>query len=194
MSHLEYIEKIFKDSISVKESVLASSEVMQSIDVVCQTLVDAYLAGNKMLIAGNGGSAGDSQHIAAELVVRFEKNRKGLPAIALTTDTSMLTAIGNDFGFDHLFSRQVEAQAKPGDVFIGISTSGNSKNIIEAINVAKAEGVTTIGLCGAGGKIKDMVDHAICVPSDCTARIQESHIVIGHIICGVIEQTVFDAE
>ncbi|WNO09555.1 D-sedoheptulose 7-phosphate isomerase [Teredinibacter sp. KSP-S5-2] len=194
MSHLEYIEKIFKDSISVKESILASSEVKQSIDTVCQVLVDAYRAGNKMLIAGNGGSAGDSQHIAAELVVRFEKNRKGLPAIALTTDTSMLTAIGNDFGFDHLFSRQVEAQAKPGDVFIGISTSGNSKNIIEAINVAKAECVTTIGLCGAGGKIKDMVDHAICVPSDCTARIQESHIVIGHIICGVIEQKVFDSE
>ena len=194
MSHLNYIENIFRDSLGVKEKILGSPEILESINRVCEVCVEAYKKGNKILIAGNGGSAGDSQHIAAELVARFEKNRKGLPAIALTTDTSMLTAIGNDYGFERLFARQVEAQSKPGDIFIGISTSGNSKNIVEAINVAKEEGVITVGLCGEGGQIPNMVDYNISVPSNCTARIQESHIVIGHIICGVIEDSLFSGE
>jgi D-sedoheptulose 7-phosphate isomerase len=144
--------------------------------------------GNKLLICGNGGSAADSQHFAAEVVGRFEKERRGFSAIALTTDTSALTAIGNDYGFDKVFSRQVEALGQKGDIMIGISTSGNSKNVIEAIKVAKDLGIFTVGLLGKdGGQLKDLVDKAFIVRSNNTARIQEIHITFIHAICRVLD-------
>jgi phosphoheptose isomerase (EC 5.3.1.-) len=144
--------------------------------------------GNKLLICGNGGSAADSQHFAAEVVGRFEKERKGFSAIALTTDTSALTAIGNDYGFDKVFSRQVEAIGQKGDILIGISTSGNSKNVIEAVKVAKGLGIFTVGLLGKdGGQLKDLVDKAFIVRSINTARIQEVHITFIHAICRVLD-------
>jgi D-sedoheptulose 7-phosphate isomerase len=144
--------------------------------------------GNKLLICGNGGSAADSQHFAAEVVGRFEKERKGFSAIALTTDTSALTAIGNDYGFDKVFSRQVEALGQKGDIMIGISTSGNSKNVIEAVKVAKGLGIFTVGLLGKdGGQLKDLVDKAFIVRSNNTARIQEIHITFIHAICRVLD-------
>jgi D-sedoheptulose 7-phosphate isomerase len=144
--------------------------------------------GNKLLICGNGGSAADSQHFAAEVVGKFEKERKGFSAIALTTDTSALTAIGNDYGFDKVFSRQVEALGQKGDILIGISTSGNSKNVIEAVKVAKGLGIFTVGLLGKdGGQLKDLVDKAFIVRSNNTARIQEVHITFIHAICRVLD-------
>jgi D-sedoheptulose 7-phosphate isomerase len=144
--------------------------------------------GNKLLICGNGGSAADSQHFAAEVVGRFEKERKGFSAIALTTDTSALTAIGNDYGFDKIFSRQVEAIGQKGDILIGISTSGNSNNVIEAVKVAKDLGIFTVGLLGKdGGQLKDLVDKAFIVRSNNTARIQEVHITFIHAICRVLD-------
>jgi D-sedoheptulose 7-phosphate isomerase len=148
----------------------------------------ALKRGNKIIIFGNGGSAADAQHIATEFVVRFRKNRKAFPAIALTTDTSALTAIGNDFGFDRLFSRQVEALCARGDMAIGISTSGNSENVICALDVAKRIGATTVAFGGGdGGKMISIADYAIVVPTRVTARIQEMHITIGHILCGAVE-------
>ena len=144
--------------------------------------------GNKLLICGNGGSAADSQHFAAEVVGRFEKERKGFSAIALTTDTSALTAIGNDYGFDKVFSRQVEALGQKGDILIGISTSGNSKNVIEAVKVAKGLGIFIVGLLGKdGGQLKDLVDKAFIARSNNTARIQEVHITFIHAICRVLD-------
>ncbi len=144
--------------------------------------------GNKVLICGNGGSAADSQHFAAEIVGRFEKERKGYPAIALTTDTSALTAIGNDYGFEKIFSRQVEALGEKGDILIGISTSGNSQNIIEAVKVAKEIGIFTVGFLGKdGGKMKDIVDKAFIVKSNNTARVQEVHLTLEHAICRVLD-------
>lgn len=145
----------------------------------------------KILIAGNGGSAADAQHFAAELVGRFQVNRRALPCIALNTDTSNLTAIGNDFGFDKVFARQVEAIGRPGDAFIGMSTSGNSENIIAAVRKAKKQGMVTIGLLGSdGGKLAGLVDHAVVVPHNVTARIQEAHIFILHYWAGCIENNI----
>jgi D-sedoheptulose 7-phosphate isomerase len=150
---------------------------------------DCLSNGGKLLLMGNGGSAADSQHIAAELIGRFKKERKAIPALALTVDSSSLTALGNDYGFDTIFSRQVEALATPKDAVLGISTSGNSKNVIIALNLAQRIGSKTIGLMGNdGGNMKDCVDIGIVVPSNDTARIQEVHITIGHIICEIIEQ------
>ena len=144
--------------------------------------------GGKVLLCGNGGSAADSQHIAAEIVGRFKKERKGLPAIALTTDTSILTSVGNDYGYDYIFARQVEALCRPEDVLIGITTSGNSANVVRAIEAANDIGATTIGLTGGtGGKLNDLCKHNIIVPSNVTARIQEAHIFIGHCLCEILE-------
>ncbi len=144
--------------------------------------------GGKILLMGNGGSAADSQHIAAELVGRYMSERKGLPAIALTTDTSILTAVGNDYGYDAVFSRQIEALATPEDVVIAYSTSGNSSNIVAAIDAAKNIGCFTAALTGdSGGKLKAIVDACICVPSNCTPRIQEAHAFIGHMLCAAVD-------
>jgi len=148
--------------------------------------------GNKILLCGNGGSAADSQHIAAELVGRFSMERKALPAIALTTDTSILTAIGNDYSFDKIFERQVEALGEEGDVLIGISTSGNSRNVINAVKKAKENGLLTIGFLGKeGGELAKICDHSFIVKSFSTPRIQEVHITLGHVLCDFIEKFIF---
>lgn len=161
------------------------SVVLQVGALAAQTLQ----SGGKILFCGNGGSASDSQHLTAELTGRFVKDRKPLAAIALTTDTSALTSIANDYAFEDVFARQVVALGRAGDLLVGISTSGNSKNIIRAIEEAKAIGVTSVGLLGRdGGQLLGLCDYAIVVPSDVTARIQESHILIGHTLCGLIEQ------
>ena len=158
------------------------------IEASCELITSVIKNGNKVLLAGNGGSAADAQHIAAELSGRFVKERKALPGIALTVDTSALTAIANDYGYEHVFSRQVEAFAKPGDLFIGISTSGNSKGILNAFETATKFGCKTLGLSGRdGGKMNELCELNIVVPSDITARIQEMHILIGHILCKAVD-------
>ncbi|WP_295794990.1 D-sedoheptulose 7-phosphate isomerase [Mucilaginibacter sp.] len=158
------------------------------IEKACEMIITAIQNGNKVLTAGNGGSAADAQHIAAELSGRFVKHRKALPGIALTTDTSALTAIANDYGYDHVFSRQVEALAQPGDLFIGISTSGNSQGILNAFETATKFGCKTLGLSGRdGGKMNGICDLNVIIPSDITARIQEMHILIGHILCKAVD-------
>ena len=176
------MKNYFEESAKVKLKFIEENEedLKKSIEIIENALKN----GNKLLICGNGGSAADAQHFAAEIVGRFKLERDGLPAIALTTDTSILTAIGNDYGFDKIFERQVEALGKEGDVLVGISTSGNSENVIKAVNKAKVMGIYTIGLLGKdGGKLKDIVDLALIVPSKDTARIQECHLTIYHVIC-----------
>jgi D-sedoheptulose 7-phosphate isomerase len=157
------------------------------------SLISAALTnGNKLLVMGNGGSAADSQHFVAEIVGRFKMERKALPAVALSTDTSILTAIGNDYGFDSIFSRQVEALAAPGDIVVGLSTSGNSPNVLKALNAAREQGCRTIGLLGKdGGSIMAACDLALVVPSTDTPRIQEGHITIIHIVCDLVEKKLF---
>lgn len=158
------------------------------IETACQMIVEAIKNGNKVLVAGNGGSAADAQHIAAELSGRFVKDRKALPGIALTTDTSAITSIANDYGYEHVFSRQLEALAQPGDLFIGISTSGNSEGVLNAFRSAKKINCKTLGLSGRdGGQMNDLCDLNIIVPSSVTARIQEMHILIGHILCQSVD-------
>lgn len=152
-------------------------------------VAEALARGNKVMFCGNGGSAADSQHLAAELVGRYRRNRPGWAALALTVDTSALTAIGNDFGFDEVFSRQVEALGRPGDVLIAISTSGRSPNVLRAVETARARGLKTVGLAGRdGGPLAALVDVALVVPSDDTARVQECHITLGHILCDLVEE------
>jgi D-sedoheptulose 7-phosphate isomerase len=164
----------------------------ETIARVAEACIAALQRGNKILLAGNGGSAADSQHLAAELVNRFNYDRPGLPAFALSTDTSILTAIGNDYGYEHLFARQIEAVGSAGDVFLGISTSGRSPNILSALRVARAKGLVTVGLTGrSGGQMAEHCDYCLRSASDCTPRIQEGHISIGHTICWLIEQRMF---
>src|SRR5438309_229543 len=159
---------------------------------VSELLIDAFRGKKKVILFGNGGSAADAQHIAAEFVGRFALDRAALPALALSVNTSCITAIGNDYGFDLVFARQIEALGQAGDVAIGISTSGNSPNVIQAVSLAKKMGLHTIALCGnGGGKLKNAVDHCICVPSNETPRIQECHILIGHIISELVEQSLY---
>jgi D-sedoheptulose 7-phosphate isomerase len=158
------------------------------IEQIATLVVNTLKTGKKILLMGNGGSAGDAQHIAAELVGRFSKERRGLPAIALTTDTSILTSVGNDYGYEHIFSRQVEALANADDLVIGISTSGNSKNVLQALKAANSCGCKTAALLGKdGGQIKNIVALPLIIPSANTARIQEAHILIGHIICEIVD-------
>lgn len=165
-------------------------QLVPDIEKGCELLKESILKGRKILLAGNGGSAADAQHIAAEFTGRFVKERKALPAIALTVDTSALTAISNDYGFANVFSRQINAYAQENDLFIAISTSGNSENIISAIHAAKKLGCKIIGLSGRdGGQMNDICDLNIVVPDDVTARIQEMHILIGHIFCKAVDDT-----
>ncbi len=187
-----YIKEHFRDSISVKEQILKDDNLITLIKNASLEVIKAYKNGNKTLLAGNGGSAADAQHIAGEFVSRFYFDRPGIPSIALTTDTSILTAIGNDYGYENLFSRQIQAQGVKGDIFIGISTSGNSKNILKALEACKEKGILSIGLTGAsGGMMNELCDFCVKVPSCSTPRIQESHIVIGHIICAIVEEELF---
>ncbi|MDB5004665.1 MAG: gmhA1 [Mucilaginibacter sp.] len=162
--------------------------LVPDIEKACEIITATIKSGNKVLIAGNGGSAADAQHIAAELSGRFVKERKALPGIALTVDTSALTAIANDYGYEHVFSRQLEALARPGDLFIGISTSGNSEVVLKAFRSAKEINCKTLGLSGRdGGKMNDLCDLNIVVQGNVTARIQEMHILIGHILCKAVD-------
>lgn len=169
-----------------------AAELTPAIVAIADLLTDALRAGHKVLLFGNGGSAADAQHIAAELVGRYKLLRPALPALALTTDTSALTAIGNDYGYQAVFARQVEAHARPGDVVIAISTSGNSPSVLEGVAVARRQGAVTIGLTGGdGGRLLAAVDQCIVVPSTQTPHIQQAHITIGHIICDLVEQALF---
>ncbi len=168
---------------------LACEALAEPIREISQLLAQSLANGGTLFWCGNGGSAADSQHLAAELVGRFKKNRRALRSIALTTDTSVLTCVANDYSYDDIFARQVEALGRPGDVLIGISTSGNSVNVLRAFKAAKEMDLMTIALLGkGGGPCKDLADHALVIPSDSTARIQEAHILIGHILCELIEQ------
>jgi len=170
----------------------ADDKLLELIGKVASICVTALKTNNKVLFAGNGGSAADSQHLAGELVSRFHYDRPALPAFALTTDTSVLTAIGNDYGYEHLFARQIAGVGIAGDVFFGISTSGHSPNILNALRVAREKELITIGFTGkSGGEMPDLCDYCLHVPSDSTPRIQEGHIVMGHIICCLIEQQMF---
>jgi D-sedoheptulose 7-phosphate isomerase len=187
MDRIDFVKSRVQASIALKSKILEDDHLIQTIADVSQLCLEAYKKGNKLLIAGNGGSAADAQHIAAEFVSRFEFDRPGLPAMALTTDSSILTAIGNDYGYEQLFARQVQANAVAGDVFLGISTSGNSPNVLAAFEAAKEKDVITVGLAGSGGAIQTACDHCISVPSTSTPTIQESHIMIGHMICAYVE-------
>ncbi len=174
------------------ELALADAALISAVEQAGISCINALKNGRKILLVGNGGSAADSQHIAAELVSRLNYDRPGLCAIALTTDTSALTAIGNDYGYDRVFARQIEAVGQEGDVLIAISTSGNSSNIMAALEAARAKGISTIGLTGkSGGKMGGMCDIALKMPSSNTPNIQECHIMFGHIICQMIEDTIF---
>ncbi len=184
--------RLMEASIATKHDLVHSSVVVSIVAKVSELLIKALRQGNKALLFGNGGSAADAQHIAAEFVGRFAFDRPALPALALSVNTSCVTAIGNDYGFDQVFSRQIEAIARAGDVAIGITTSGNSPNVIRAMTVAKKMQVHTVGLTGRhGGKLKGCTDYCICVPSDETPRIQECHILVGHIISEIVEHEIF---
>jgi D-sedoheptulose 7-phosphate isomerase len=188
------VSRSIQASIEVKQLLLQAG-VVAAIARASEILIEAFENGSKVLLCGNGGSAADAQHIAAEFVGRFAFDRPALPALALSVNGSSLTAIGNDYGFDRVFSRQIEALGRPGDIAIGISTSGASRNVIRAMVDAKEMGLQTIGLAGeSGGELKNAVDHCICVPSNETPRIQECHILIGHIISELVEQTIFHGQ
>ena len=180
-----------EESIRVRQALLADEALMEKIASVAGVIVDAYKAGHKTLWAGNGGSAADAQHMAGELVNKFTFDRPGLAALSLSTDTSIITAVGNDYGFDRLFARQVEAQGCKGDVFIGISTSGRTKNLVEALPACRAKGITAVALVGANPCPMDDYDYVIHVPSVETPRIQECQTLIGHILCYIVEQELF---
>ncbi len=179
-------------SIAVKQAILHDTHLLQQLQQASDQLIAGYRAGSKLLLIGNGGSAADAQHIAAELVSRFYIDRPGLAAIALTTDTSALTAIGNDYTYDRIFARQIEALGQPGDILMAISTSGNSANILQGLHQARSQGLYCLGLSGqTGGEMYDLCDLCLCVPSQDTPRIQESHILFGHILCATVESTLY---
>ncbi|MDR1323697.1 MAG: D-sedoheptulose 7-phosphate isomerase [Candidatus Margulisbacteria bacterium] len=193
----EFIKYYIQSSIQTKQELLSDAKLLKTIEAAAKALVQAYRQCKKVLLAGNGGSAADAQHIAGELVSRFYFERPGLSAVALTTDTSILTAIGNDYGYEKLFARQVQANGLAGDVFIGISTSGNSPNIIAALQEAKRRKLRTIGLTGAADcqmNRDKLCDFLIKVPALETPKIQESHIMLGHILCALVEKTLFKAK
>jgi D-sedoheptulose 7-phosphate isomerase len=182
------IVKQIEDSIKLKKYLQKEAK---NLVAIADLLVDAFKKGNEVLLFGNGGSAADAQHIACELAGKFYLDRAPLPAIALTTNTSALTAIGNDYGYEEVFVRQVKSLVKQGDIVIGLSTSGNSPNVLRGIEEAKHLGATTIALTGRGGKLRKLADYVLSVPSIDTPRIQEAHITIGHIICYLVEQALF---
>ena len=191
MTLLDTVKSQVGESARVKEALLQDGATLQKVAQVAQLLIDTYKAGGKSLWAGNGGSAADAQHMSAELVNKFRLNRSGLPAMALTVDTSILTAIGNDYGYDRVFARQIEACGCPGDVFVGISTSGNSANLVEALSACKAKGMVSVALVGGRACAMDAYDYVIHVPSEETPRIQECQTLIGHILCDAVEQSLF---
>lgn len=185
------IRRLIEDSIKAKQQLLEPAYI-GTLEKIGQAIVDAYRNDRKVLVFGNGGSAADAQHFAAELVCRFQKNRAALPALALTANIANLTAIGNDFNFDDIFSRQLEAFCRPGDVVIAISTSGNSPNVLKALEEARRKKAITVGFTGGtGGKMNDKLDISFCAPSTVTARIQECHLLAIHILCSLVEDALF---
>jgi D-sedoheptulose 7-phosphate isomerase len=188
----DLVRNRIQSNIDVKQELLADAAVHDRVEQAAMQIVRALRTGGKVLFFGNGGSAADAQHLAAEFTGRYLKERKALPALALHANTSAVTAIGNDYGFDLVFARQMEALGKEGDVAMGISTSGNSRNVLRALEVAKSKSIYTVALTGSsGGEMKDLADCTICVPSEETPRIQECHILIGHIICEIVEEGLF---
>jgi D-sedoheptulose 7-phosphate isomerase len=190
--HHQKISSIINESIKVKQALLADVNLIAQIDTVVKVITTAFENGNSVYFAGNGGSAADAQHLAAEFSGRFYKDRKALPSEALHCNTSYLTAVANDYSYEVIYARLIEGITKPGDVLVGLSTSGNSGNIVKAFEMAKTKQVVTIGFTGdSGGKMKAITDYLINVPSNDTPRIQESHILVGHIICELVENNIF---
>jgi len=186
MKHI--VQKQLAQSIATMQAVLSDEKISDTVVTIAEITAAAMKSGHKLLVAGNGGSAADAQHLVAEFVSRLTVDRPALRAIALTTDTSILTACGNDYGFDRVFARQIEALGQPGDVFLAISTSGNSPNILNALHQAKEIGLITIGYTGNnGGKMRDLCDHNVIIPSTVTMNIQESHLALEHIFCMLVE-------
>ena len=190
--HHQKISSIINESIKVKQALLADVDLIAQIDTVVKVITNAFQNGNSVYFAGNGGSAADAQHLAAEFSGRFYKDRKALPSEALHCNTSYLTAVANDYSYEVIYARLIEGITKPGDVLVGMSTSGNSGNIVKAFEMAKSKQVVTIGFTGhQGGKMKAISDYLINIPSNDTPRIQESHILVGHIICELVESNIF---
>jgi D-sedoheptulose 7-phosphate isomerase len=191
MSRLrERVERIFADSIAAKQAFVAAQadEVVRA----AEAMAAALRAGHTILLFGNGGSAADAQHIAAEFVNRFEMERPPLPSVALTTDTSVLTSVGNDYGYDEVFEKQIRALGRKGDVAVGLSTSGNSRNVVRGLAAAREKGLVTVGFTGqGGGRMTDLCEHLFRVPSTVTARIQETHITLGHTLCALVDEILF---
>jgi len=189
---LTTIKQLIQSSIEVKQQLLQDEVLVKQIETVVEVVTNAFKNGNAVYFAGNGGSAADAQHLAAEFSGRFYKDRKALPSDALHCNSSYLTAVANDYSYDVIYARLLEGLAKPGDVLVGISTSGNSGNIVKAFEMAKSIGVVTVGFTGAGGgQMKSLSDFLINIPSTTTPRIQESHILVGHIICELVEENIF---
>ncbi len=189
---MEKIKNIIQASIDTKQKVLENEELITTVGKVVDVIVTAFKNGNRVYFCGNGGSAADAQHLAAEFSGRFYTNRKALPAEALHCNTSYLTAVANDYGYDVVYSRMIDGIGEAGDVLVGLSTSGNSANIIKAFEVAKEKKITTVAFTGlSGGQMKSICDHLINIPSTDTPRIQESHILLGHIICQLVEEKIF---
>ncbi len=188
----EYVRRQLARGVEVLQATLADEALLATVDRVADLCIEALKSDRKILFAGNGGSAADCQHLAGELVSRFAYDRPGLPAFALTTDTSVLTAIGNDYGYERAFARQVQAVATAGDVLIAISTSGRSPNVLAALREAREKGVRTVGFTGAGGEaMAPLCDLLVRIPATETPKIQEGHIAVGHIVCGLIERALF---
>jgi len=187
-----FVSREIAETIGMMNALAVDRGLLDLIEGVARLCVEAIRHGNKIIFAGNGGSAADAQHLAAELVGKLAYDRPGLPALSFTTDTSILTAIGNDYGYDEVFRRQLEAIGVKGDVFIAISTSGRSKNLLKALEAARDKGISTVGMTGAsGGDMLALCDHCLRMPSASTQKIQEGHIVVGHIFCGLIERLLF---
>jgi len=192
MNHADQLKQFLECSIEAKQALLQDHEQLAAFDRAMQAVVTCYRQGGRLYIAGNGGSAADAQHLAAELVCRFGKERPALPAEALTVDSSIMTAIGNDYGYEHIFRRQIEGKMKEGDLFLAITTSGNSPNILHALEQCRTMGLTSILLSGhAGGKAAALADHLILAKGEETSTVQEQHIVIIHALCHSLEQTLF---
>lgn len=195
MNMKNYISEKISEAQQVMVAMLADTGLQTNLEHAANACIKSLKNGGKILLAGNGGSAADAQHIAGEFVSRFAFDRPGLPAIALTTDTSIITAIGNDYGYEKLFARQIQAHGKPGDVFIGYTTSGKSPNILLAFEEARSLGLVCVGLTGnKGGPMQELCDHLLAVPSADTPRIQEGHAVLGHTLCGLVEKAIFRNE
>ena len=189
----EHISDILNDSFNNLQKVISDKGLILEIETITTKIIKAFKDGNKLLLCGNGGSASDAQHIAAELSGRFIKERKPLYAEALHVNSSYMTAVSNDYGFEYTYSRMLEAIGKKGDVLIALSTSGNSENVVNAVKMANSLDMLSVGMSGAtGGKIKELCQHNIIIPSSNTARIQEAHIIVGHIFCQIIEEKIFD--